>query len=96
MVDDWRRIRTLRSGGESRPSDLNWSVPYSQTTDSWTTIINPHEGVFDWKLDELWRYRNLISLVWRDFVVVYKQTILGPAWHIITIANNSNFHHHLW
>jgi lipopolysaccharide transport system permease protein len=32
----------------------------------------------------LWRYRDLISLfVWRDFVSVYKQTILGPAWHII-------------
>jgi lipopolysaccharide transport system permease protein len=32
----------------------------------------------------LWRYRDLIVLfVWRDFVSVYKQTILGPAWHII-------------
>jgi len=40
--------------------------------------------VFDWKLVELWRCRDLISLlVWRDFVALYKQTILGPAWHII-------------
>jgi lipopolysaccharide transport system permease protein len=57
------------------------------TTDSgpqWTTIIGPHKGAFDWKLAELWRCRDLISLfVWRDFVAVYKQTILGPAWHII-------------
>jgi lipopolysaccharide transport system permease protein len=32
----------------------------------------------------LWRYRDLISMfVWRDFVSAYKQTILGPLWHII-------------
>jgi lipopolysaccharide transport system permease protein len=35
-------------------------------------------------LKQLWRYRDLISLfVWRDFVSAYKQTILGPVWHII-------------
>jgi lipopolysaccharide transport system permease protein len=51
---------------------------------AWTVIIGPHRGAFDWKLGELWRCRDLISLfVWRDFVALYKQTILGPAWHII-------------
>jgi homopolymeric O-antigen transport system permease protein len=48
------------------------------------TVITAHRGWFDWRLRQLWRYRDLISLfVWRDFVSVYKQTILGPAWHII-------------
>ncbi len=48
------------------------------------TIITPHRGWFDWRLGQLWRYRDLISLfVWRDFVSVYKQTILGPAWHVV-------------
>jgi lipopolysaccharide transport system permease protein len=48
------------------------------------TIITPARSWFDWRLKQLWRYRDLISLfVWRDFVSVYKQTILGPAWHII-------------
>ncbi len=52
--------------------------------DGWTSIITPHRGWFDWRLKQLWRYRDLISLfVWRDFVSVYKQTILGPLWHII-------------
>src|ERR1700686_1787993 len=52
--------------------------------ESWTATITPHRGWFDWRLRQLWRYRDLISLfVWRDFVSVYKQTILGPAWHII-------------
>lgn len=50
----------------------------------WTSVITPHRGWFDWRLKQLWRYRDLISLfVWRDFVSVYKQTILGPLWHII-------------
>ena len=48
------------------------------------TVITAHRGWFDWRLGQLWRYRDLVSLfVWRDFVSVYKQTILGPAWHII-------------
>src|SRR5437762_6938808 len=52
--------------------------------DGWTTIITPHRGWLDWRLNQLWRYRDLIALfVWRDFVAVYKQTILGPLWHII-------------
>ena len=49
-----------------------------------TTVITPHRGWFDWRLRELLRYSDLIGLfVWRDFVSVYKQTILGPLWHII-------------
>jgi lipopolysaccharide transport system permease protein len=52
--------------------------------EGWTATITPHRGWFDWRLRQLWRYRDLISLfVRRDFVSVYKQTILGPAWHII-------------
>lgn len=52
--------------------------------EGWTTVITPHRGWLDWRLKQLWRYRDLISLfVWRDFVSVYKQTILGPLWHII-------------
>jgi lipopolysaccharide transport system permease protein len=48
------------------------------------TVISAHRGWFDWRLGQLWRYRDLIALfVWRDFVAVYKQTILGPLWHLI-------------
>lgn len=48
------------------------------------TVITPYRGWFDWRLNQLWRYRDLIGMfVWRDFVSVYKQTILGPLWHII-------------
>lgn len=50
----------------------------------WTEIITPRKKWFDLRLGELWRYRDLITLfVYRDFVAIYKQTILGPLWHII-------------
>ena len=50
----------------------------------WTEIISPKTGLFDVKLAELWRYRDLIMLfVRRDFVSTYKQTILGPIWFFI-------------
>lgn len=50
----------------------------------WTEVIRPSRGIFDIKLGELWRYRDLIMLfVKRDFVSVYKQTILGPLWLFI-------------
>ncbi len=66
--------------------NLQSNVPaHSAAADEgWTSVITPRRGWFDWRLKQLWRYRDLISLfVWRDFVSVYKQTILGPLWHII-------------
>lgn len=66
--------------------NLQNNVPaHSAAADAgWTTIITPHRGWLDWRLRQLWRYRDLISLfVWRDFVSAYKQTILGPLWHVI-------------
>jgi lipopolysaccharide transport system permease protein len=52
--------------------------------DTWTKIIRPKRGFLDLRLGELWRARDLILLfVWRDFVSIYKQTILGPLWYFI-------------
>lgn len=50
----------------------------------WTSVIRPEAGWFNLRLRQLWRYRDLVLLfVRRDFVAVYKQTILGPTWHVI-------------
>lgn len=50
----------------------------------WDTIIRPRKGWFDIDIKGLIRYRDLILLmVKRNFTVLYKQTILGPAWVII-------------
>jgi len=52
--------------------------------ENWTLIIRPQRAWWDLRLSELWRYRDLIILfVWRDFVASYKQTILGPLWHMV-------------
>ena len=50
----------------------------------WDLVIEPPKGWFDLHFQDLWRYRDLMGLfVRRDFVASYKQTILGPLWHII-------------
>jgi lipopolysaccharide transport system permease protein len=50
----------------------------------WTMDIEPHRNLFDLRLGELWRYKDLVLLfVRRDFVAVYKQTVLGPLWYLI-------------
>lgn len=52
--------------------------------EQWTNIIKPSNGWFNINLKELWQYRDLILMfVKRDFVAVYKQTILGPIWFFL-------------
>jgi lipopolysaccharide transport system permease protein len=68
----------------TEPRQDSSAIPTSPDSAEWTTRITPHQGWLDWRLDQLWRYRDLVGMfVWRDFVSAYKQTILGPAWHII-------------
>lgn len=60
--------------------------PKIEQTDpeKWDMIIGPQRNLFDLRLRELWHARDLIMLfVRRDFVAVYKQTILGPLWYLI-------------
>ena len=52
--------------------------------DRFDVVIVPKTGWFDINLQELWKYRDLITLfVKRNFISLYKQTILGPAWAIV-------------
>ena len=47
-------------------------------------IILPKKNLLDVNLKEIWQYKDLLFLfVRRDFVAIYKQTILGPLWFII-------------
>lgn len=51
---------------------------------AWTTIIKPHNKLWQIDFKELWQYRDLLSMyVKRDIITQYKQTILGPLWFII-------------
>lgn len=50
----------------------------------YTLEIKPKTKYLDLNLRETWRYRDLLVLfVRRDFVAVYKQTVLGPLWFFI-------------
>jgi lipopolysaccharide transport system permease protein len=52
--------------------------------EDWDLVIEPQNNLFDLKLKEVWRYRDLLVLfVRRDIVSFYKQTILGPVWFFI-------------
>ncbi|MFT4095344.1 MAG: ABC transporter permease [Niabella sp.] len=54
------------------------------THQHWTEIIKPEISLFQLNLKEVWRYRDLLTLlVKRDFISTYKQTILGPIWFFI-------------
>ncbi len=49
------------------------------------TVIKPKNSIFHLNLKEVWKYRDLIVLYTkRSFQVKYKQTILGPAWLLLT------------
>lgn len=56
----------------------------SETQQQWTETIEAKHSLFDLKLSEVWRYRDLVYMfVKRDFVSSFKQTILGPVWFFI-------------
>ena len=52
--------------------------------EKWDREITPKKSLFDLNLNQIWKFKDLLFLfVWRDFVSVYKQTILGPLWFFI-------------
>ena len=47
-------------------------------------IIKPSSSLFSINLKEIWDYRDLLKmLIEKNLKLVYKQTILGPAWMVI-------------
>lgn len=55
-----------------------------EPTEHWDLEIKPKASLFDLNLKDVWRYRDLMLLfVKRDFAAQYKQTILGPVWHVV-------------
>ena len=51
---------------------------------NWDLIISSKSKWISFNLNEIFSYKDLIYLmVKRDFVVFYKQTILGPVWYIL-------------
>lgn len=51
----------------------------------WTTTIKSKSSWFDINFYELFKYKDLIGLfVKRNYTTRYKQTILGPAWLVLS------------
>ena len=56
----------------------------NDTTESWDLEIMPSNSLFNINLKDVWKFKDLMFLfVKRDFSAQYKQTILGPLWHLI-------------
>jgi lipopolysaccharide transport system permease protein len=69
---------------KGRDHHMRKSSALQKPLEKWDMIIAPQRNLFDLRLRELWHSRDLIMLfVRRDFVSVYKQTILGPLWYLI-------------
>lgn len=59
-------------------------MDYRENQSKYHTHITAKRGWFDLNLKELWQYRDLIGMfVKKDFALIYKQTILGPAWILL-------------
>lgn len=60
------------------------AAPTPARADRQKIVIRPTRGLAALRLDELWRYRELIYfLVWRDLKVRYRQTALGVVWVVL-------------
>ena len=55
-----------------------------KSVEKWSLVIEPRGKWWELLLADVWHHRELLWMfVRRDFVSVYKQTILGPIWFFI-------------
>lgn len=56
-----------------------------EDNEKWSIILTSKRALLDIPIREIIEYKDLIFLfIKRDFVIKYKQTILGPIWYIIS------------
>ena len=56
-----------------------------QYNTEWDLVIEPKKRLLSINFAEIWRYRDLYKqYVKRDIITVYKQTIFGPLWFLIS------------
>lgn len=57
---------------------------FDNENEPWDQVLEPDSKWYSLGLKQLFRFKDLLFLfVRRDFVAVYKQTILGPIWFFI-------------
>ena len=74
-----------RSGKFAERNDLT-NVDHNDPRKSdYEIVIQPTQSWLDIDWKGIWQYRDLLLLlVKRDFLTKYKQTILGPAWFVLS------------
>lgn len=81
-TDDAYTSRDLRTAATAdiAPDVSTSDVPAAR----YHTVIEPPGRWISLNLREVWRYRDLLSmLVWRDFSSRYRQSLLGVGWAIV-------------
>jgi lipopolysaccharide transport system permease protein len=87
MVEDLVTNQKAESAIRKQDSLLTEDGIILEPKEKWDLVIEPKSSLLDVNLKDIWRYRDLVLLfVKRDFVAKYKQTILGPFWHLIQPA----------
>ncbi|HLX90998.1 MAG TPA: ABC transporter permease [Puia sp.] len=77
----------VRTGTVQLSKVVENSMNKDNDVGEWDLVITPEPSLFNLNLKDLWRYRDLLILfVKRDFTAQYKQTILGPIWHLVQPA----------
>ncbi|MCD6019430.1 MAG: Membrane protein of an transporter complex [Bacteroidetes bacterium] len=57
---------------------------FEEDNEPWDLVLDPKTKWYSLRLNELFRFKDLLLLfVRRDFVSIYKQTILGPLWFFV-------------
>lgn len=55
-----------------------------KSAETFDTVIRAKNDWFSFDLREVWRYKDLVRMfVKKNFIIQYKQTILGPIWLIL-------------
>ena len=59
-------------------------IAVAKKEQQWDKVITAKKRLLDLHLRDVWDYKYLIKMfIKRDFVVTYKQTILGPIWYLV-------------
>jgi lipopolysaccharide transport system permease protein len=77
-------IEQFRTSGDARPESTSPSEAGSPTEPAPSLVIEPPRGWTSLNLAELWRYRDLLSLlIWRDISSRYRQSVIGYGWAVL-------------
>ena len=65
-------------------NEKNTALAEKNNDQQWDKVITAKKRLLDLHLRDVWDYRYLMKMfIKRDFVVAYKQTILGPIWYLV-------------